>query len=146
MNSLDIAPLLRGHTFNGTSSSIVHQIEHLDQPDLTCTLDQLASQLTPTTRSVHIKEVGFFLIGADYDDAVKGTSHAPHASGREAIVHNRVAVVTGGAQGFGEGIVRGLCDHGALVFIADLNIEGAETLAHELNQKAGRTTAFPMAM
>ena len=145
MNSLDIAPLLRGHTFNGTSSSIVHQIEHLDQPDLTCTLDQLASQLTPTTRSVHIKEVGFFLIGADYDDAVKGTSHAPHASGREAIVHNRVAVVTGGAQGFGEGIVRGLCDHGALVFIADLNIEGAKTLAHELNQKAGRTTAFPIA-
>ncbi len=145
MNSFDIAPLLRGHTFNGTSSSIVHHVEHLDQPELTCTYEQLASQLTPTTRSVHIKEVGFFLIGADYDDAVNGTSHAPHASGRAATVHNRVAVVTGGAQGFGEGIVRGLCDQGALVFIADLNLEGAETLAHELNQKAGRTTALPLA-
>ena len=114
MNSFDIAPLLRGHTFNGTSSAIVHHVEHLDQPELTCTYEQLASQLTPTTRSVHIKEVGFFLIGADYDDAVNGTSHAPHASGRAATVHNRVAVVTGGAQGFGEGIVRGLCDQGAL--------------------------------
>jgi sorbitol-6-phosphate 2-dehydrogenase len=41
--------------------------------------------------------------------------------------------VTGGAQGFGEEIVRGLCEGGAMVFIADLNLAGAQALAEELN-------------
>jgi sorbitol-6-phosphate 2-dehydrogenase len=57
-------------------------------------------------------------------------------------VNNKVCVVTGGAQGFGEGIVRELIKSGAIVFIADMNIDGAERLAIELNQQAGRTVAF----
>jgi rhamnose utilization protein RhaD (predicted bifunctional aldolase and dehydrogenase)/NAD(P)-dependent dehydrogenase (short-subunit alcohol dehydrogenase family) len=42
---------------------------------------------------------------------------------------NKVAVVTGGAQGFGRGIVEGLLREGALVTIADINEEvGKETV------------------
>ena len=44
----------------------------------------------------------------------------------------RTAVVTGGAQGIGEGIVRRLVADGAQVLIADLQIERAASLAEEL--------------
>jgi sorbitol-6-phosphate 2-dehydrogenase len=63
---------------------------------------------------------------------------------RSAVVKNRAALVTGGAQGFGEEIVRGLVAAGALVFIADLNKPGAEKLAAALNEEYGKTTAFPV--
>ncbi|MFW6288474.1 MAG: SDR family NAD(P)-dependent oxidoreductase [Spirochaetota bacterium] len=61
-------------------------------------------------------------------------------AGRDGIVGGRVAVVTGGAQGFGEEIVRSLVAHGARVFIADLNLEGAVSLSEELNAQAGSVT------
>jgi len=61
---------------------------------------------------------------------------------RNNIVKNKIAVVTGGAQGFGESIVRELAKSKCLVFIADLNIEGANQLAEELNIKYKRTTAL----
>ena len=49
----------------------------------------------------------------------------------------KVAIVTGGASGFGAGIVRKFAAEGAKVLIADINLEGAEALARELGQKAG---------
>ncbi len=60
--------------------------------------------------------------------------------GREDVVKGRVAVVTGGAQGFGEQIVRELVGHGARVFIADLNLDGAAALSSELNALHGAVT------
>lgn len=45
----------------------------------------------------------------------------------------KTAIVTGGASGFGEGIVRKFLDEGAQVMIADINGEGAARLAGELN-------------
>jgi sorbitol-6-phosphate 2-dehydrogenase len=50
--------------------------------------------------------------------------------------------VTGGAQGFGESIVRELTKSECLVFIADINVEGTRKLAEELNIKYKRTTAL----
>ncbi len=50
-------------------------------------------------------------------------------------VKNKIAVVTGGAQGFGESIVRELTKSECLVFIADINIKGARKLAEKLNNK-----------
>jgi 3-oxoacyl-[acyl-carrier protein] reductase len=50
---------------------------------------------------------------------------------------DKVAIVTGGASGFGAGIVRKFAAEGARVLIADINIEAAEALATELGQKAG---------
>ena len=61
---------------------------------------------------------------------------AGHASSRAHVVAGRVALVTGGAQGFGEEIVRALHASGAWVFIADLNIDGARRLADELGDRA----------
>ncbi|MEL6572510.1 MAG: SDR family oxidoreductase [Pseudomonadota bacterium] len=42
---------------------------------------------------------------------------------------DKVAIVTGGASGFGAGIVAKFLDEGAKVMIADLHIDGAETEA-----------------
>jgi sorbitol-6-phosphate 2-dehydrogenase len=69
---------------------------------------------------------------------------ADYGASRAGVVKNRVALVTGGAQGFGEEIVRGLVSAGALVYIADLNREGAEKLAAGLNGEYGGTVAFPL--
>ncbi|RKD91508.1 SDR family NAD(P)-dependent oxidoreductase [Mangrovibacterium diazotrophicum] len=48
-------------------------------------------------------------------------------------VDRKVIVVTGGAQGFGAGIVEELMKHGANVVIADLNEEKGLAFAEELN-------------
>lgn len=48
-------------------------------------------------------------------------------------VDRKVMVVTGGAQGFGAGIVEELMKHGANVVIADLNAEKGQEFAAELN-------------
>ena len=66
-----------------------------------------------------------------------GASHS-------TVVKNRAVLVTGGAQGFGEEITRGLVSAGAQVFVADLNKAGAEKLAAALNNEYGKTTAFPV--
>lgn len=48
----------------------------------------------------------------------------------------RVAVVTGGAGGIGEGIVRRFVADGGRCVVADLQIERAEALAAELGDSA----------
>jgi sorbitol-6-phosphate 2-dehydrogenase len=75
------------------------------------------------------------------------TAYTPgSARGRSDAVDGKTALVTGGAQGFGEEIVRGLASSGALVFVADLNFEGAESLSVKLNREAGKTVAIPVAV
>jgi len=49
---------------------------------------------------------------------------------------NRIAVVTGGADGIGEGIVRTLWGYGAQVIIADIQEEKGAGLATELGENA----------
>jgi len=52
-------------------------------------------------------------------------------------VSGKIAIVTGAAQGFGEGIARSLASQGAYVIIADLNLEGAQQLANSINKQYG---------
>jgi sorbitol-6-phosphate 2-dehydrogenase len=63
---------------------------------------------------------------------------------RTNVVKDKIALVTGGAQGFGAEIVQGLTASGALVFIADINLEGAEKLAEKINAVEKRTVAIPV--
>lgn len=49
---------------------------------------------------------------------------------------DRIAIVTGGAQGFGRGIVERFIEEGARVMIADLNVEAAQALAGRLGPAA----------
>lgn len=57
-------------------------------------------------------------------------------------VDRKIAVVTGGAQGFGAGIVESLMANGANVVIADLNEELGRKFAESLNTGKGKNKAF----
>lgn len=63
---------------------------------------------------------------------------------RARVVQDKIAVVTGGVQGFGEVIVRNLVEAGAFVFIADINEEGAKKRSTELNTQYGKTVSLPV--
>jgi 3-oxoacyl-[acyl-carrier protein] reductase len=54
---------------------------------------------------------------------------------------DKIAVVTGGASGFGEGIVRRFVAEGAKVVVADLNGDAANQLARQLGEQASALTA-----
>ena len=56
------------------------------------------------------------------------------AAGVNAGLTGTVAVVTGGAQGFGYGIAQYLAKQGADIVVADMNVEGAQKAAAELGK------------
>lgn len=64
---------------------------------------------------------------------------------RSDAVLGKVCVVTGGARGYGERLVRNLAASGALVFVVDLNEAGARQLSDEINEHESRTAAIPIA-
>ena len=49
---------------------------------------------------------------------------------------DKVAVITGAASGFGEGMARRFAEEGARVVVADLNARGAERVASEIGKAA----------
>ena len=53
-----------------------------------------------------------------------------------ARLENKVAIVTGAASGFGEGIARRFAEEGASVVVADLNVKGAERVAGDIGEAA----------
>jgi 3-oxoacyl-[acyl-carrier protein] reductase len=53
-----------------------------------------------------------------------------------ARLENKVAVITGAASGFGEGMARRFAEEGANVVVADLNVKGAERVADEIGPAA----------
>lgn len=53
-------------------------------------------------------------------------------------LHGKTAIVTGGASGFGAGIVRKFVAEGARVLIADLNLTAAEDMAREVGALAAK--------
>ena len=57
-------------------------------------------------------------------------------------VEGRTIIVTGAAQGFGEGIARELMAQGANIVVADLNETTGEKTAASFNEKAGANKAI----
>ena len=58
----------------------------------------------------------------------------------------KISLVTGGAQGFGEGIARELAAAGAHVVIADLNLPLAEGVAASLNSQFGPAASVALSV
>jgi len=66
---------------------------------------------------------------------------AKAGNSRKGKAENKIALVTGGARGFGEGISESLMNEGANVVIADINIEKGEKLIARLNATEGKNEA-----
>ncbi|TIS60934.1 MAG: SDR family NAD(P)-dependent oxidoreductase, partial [Mesorhizobium sp.] len=47
-------------------------------------------------------------------------------------LQNKVAIITGAASGFGEGMAKRFAEEGARVVVADLNAKGAARVAKEI--------------
>ncbi|MFP4302557.1 MAG: SDR family NAD(P)-dependent oxidoreductase [Spirochaetaceae bacterium] len=107
-------------------------------------------------RAFYLPGVGTFGVGESYELALQRSEGKIDAEAflpaearsrvakRAAVMEGRIAVVTGGAQGFGAEIVRGLVEGGAVVVVADLNVDGAVAYARSLNEEFGRTVALAM--
>ena len=63
----------------------------------------------------------------------------PEETGRAV---GKTAIITGGAQGFGGGLVEFMIKDGGNVVIADLNEEKGQEYAKEMNEMAGTNKAF----
>ena len=61
---------------------------------------------------------------------------------KKNIVENRIAIVTGGSQGFGEGIVRDLFDKGCNIIIADIKDEKGKQVIEELAGKKQKNQIY----
>ncbi|MFA6101806.1 MAG: SDR family NAD(P)-dependent oxidoreductase [Victivallaceae bacterium] len=59
-------------------------------------------------------------------------------------LRGKIAVITGGAQGFGFGIAEELAAEGALAVIADMNRQGAEGAAAVINSKFGSSCSIAL--
>jgi len=53
-----------------------------------------------------------------------------------ARLKDKVAIITGAASGFGEGMAKRFAEEGARVVVADLNFRGAERVAKEIGEAA----------
>ena len=53
-------------------------------------------------------------------------------------LQDKVALVTGGAQGMGRAISLRFVQEGARVVVADINLEGAQRTAAEITEKGGQ--------
>ena len=64
----------------------------------------------------------------------------------EAEFSRQVAFVTGGAGGIGTATIYRFIEEGAHAVIADINLEGAQNLANEINEKYGENRAIAVKM
>jgi len=161
VNKISIAAAcLRGLSFDGEKGKIVSffpetftgEAEMLQLPALPDEEDKIIEVIKEEWSGQQVvspAEGGSFIIASSYDEAqslYSGTNTSVQITAGVSIpaVADKVALVTGGAQGFGEGMVRELIAAGAYVFIADMNIDGANALAADLNKTQGSTRAFAL--
>ncbi|OFW52389.1 MAG: hypothetical protein A2163_05660 [Actinobacteria bacterium RBG_13_35_12] len=143
--------------------------EQLVEKIISYTIDKFKDyikQYKQKPKIVILKNISIFYLGESYDQAIniknnfedilKNSKIITDSGGdrsseeyrhdgklcRNNTIKNKIAVVTGGAQGFGESIVRELSKLECLVFIADINVKGANQLAEELNIKYKRVIAL----
>lgn len=108
-----------------------------------------AARITALTRTfggprfLSARERGFIESWESEHYRRRAATTGPEAAGR---MRGRVAVVTGAAQGFGEGLAYGLAGEGAYVVVADVNFPGARRTAAALVEKHGAERAVAVEM
>jgi sorbitol-6-phosphate 2-dehydrogenase len=144
---LGIAPTIRGLTHDGRVGRVVTYRggnQARDPAGIAVVTDsddreELVRKLAAAVESVGCDR-GVIRI-PDTGDFELGPAPTGEAD-RDQVVAGKVAIVTGGGQGLGEGLVRHLHEAGAYVCIADVNYDAAAALADTLNANSnGRAYA-----
>jgi len=99
---------------------------------------------------IFIERIGLLGVGGSWDEAnhfineyTKGTTVTfIEKESKSARIRNKVVVVTGGAQGFGKGIVEEMVFEGAFVMIADINETLGRQTVDEINREMGKNHAI----
>ena len=87
---------------------------------------------------------GLELLDSNAMEKIKTILSKKDTCSDNAALSGKIAIVTGGAQGFGYGITEGLVQRGATVAIADLNIQGAKDAADKLNETYGKNKVLAL--
>lgn len=140
-----IAPLLRGVLRTGVTGPAIKKVEQKPEGEIlsiTVDSDEVTADIA-TALSASVKE--FEQKRSRSPEVIEISSEGFYQINRrmrDGRMTGRIALVTGGAQGFGEEIVRNLFAEGASVYIADLNDTKAAELASELNETVGFEAAW----
>ena len=133
-----ILPALRGLMADGQTLPRLKQVNPTGKepvvsiaPDCEDVLAELRRQVPAGAKRVTVDLLGTY------------EAEFAHAHGRAA---GKIAVVTGGAQGFGFEIATDLAAQGAWVALADINVDGVNTAAAKINAAAGREAAIGVAV
>ena len=65
----------------------------------------------------------------------------PDVNTRGGVLHGKVALIVGGASGIGAGMSAEFAEQGAAIAVADMNREGAEAAARQVEQQGGQGLA-----
>ncbi|QWW19982.1 SDR family NAD(P)-dependent oxidoreductase [Schaalia sp. 19OD2882] len=128
------APVVRGLFLAALARPVI--VRATDKTP-TLTLDRDLAAVDPAT-----------LVGLDLPVVVAAGEETYEVSVTERgerEISGRVALVTGGAQGFGAEIAKGLVEQGCFVYIADLNAEGAAAKCQELGAEVTHPIAVNVA-
>ena len=115
-------------------------------------LDCLLKKAVTLPAYLHIPNAGLLCVGRTrFEAGLLHTNALRIANGEKSVVQelpkaagrllNKIAVITGAAQGFGKGIAIDLFQEGANIVIADLNTDAGKALENELNKKPSANRA-----
>ncbi len=125
-----VAPAIRALSgFASVSFSADESVAGLSADGLDALYVKLPEALSSNPSSLAVSGLGIFTI-------------KPH--GKTGRLAGKVSIVTGSAQGFGEGIARHMAAEGAFVIIADLNEELARSVAGSLCAQFGENSAVAL--
>jgi sorbitol-6-phosphate 2-dehydrogenase len=114
------------------------------EPDIT--IENLKALNLPDEQNlIIIKNKGYIITGSSASDIDKINTRKNFESSYQYPIgrmKGKNVIITGAAQGFGQGIAESFFEEGANVVIADLNEEKGQQLADKMNQSEKANKAF----
>lgn len=154
-----LAPAIRASQYTGKGLPLVRWLGGVNIPtELEASLsirsiatdaDDEAFRNLGVADVVQVPDLGTYVIGWSYDElmnkaALLGNDYNA-INKRELPFYKRmfqkIVIITGSAQGFGQGIAEELAREGAYLVIADMNLPLAEKVAAGINEEFGDGTA-----
>lgn len=128
-------------------NSFIHIKETDSDILLEMTQKEVAKYLTNKKglpKAILVDELGLIVVGqsAKHCDAILEGNDLPNSIAYARRAENKTIIVTGAAQGFGEGIARNLLQEGANIVVADLNEEVGLATVEQFNSIAVNNKAI----